>query len=55
VTLVIDSDCHKARLLERQMSMGVGTARRGWVEPRQVLNTRPLDQVLAFIARKRQG
>jgi DNA polymerase (family 10) len=55
VTLVIDSDCHKARLLDRQMSFGVGTARRGWVEPRHVLNTRPLGAVLDFIARKRQG
>ena len=34
VTLTIDSDCHRARWLERQMNMGVGTARRGWVEPR---------------------
>ena len=53
VTLTIDSDCHRARLLERQMQMGVGTARRGWVEPRHVLNTRPVDQVRAFIAQKR--
>jgi DNA polymerase (family 10) len=35
------------------MRMGVGTARRGWVQPSQVLNTRPLADVLAFIARKR--
>jgi DNA polymerase (family 10) len=55
VTLVIDSDCHKARLLDRQMSLGTGTARRGWVEPHQVLNTKPLGAVLAFITRKRQG
>ena len=53
VTLTIDSDCHRARLLERQMQLGVGTARRGWVEPRHVLNTRPVDQVRAFIAKKR--
>jgi DNA polymerase (family 10) len=53
VTLVIDSDCHRLRALDRQMRMGVGTARRGWVEPRHVLNTRPLADVRAFIARKR--
>jgi DNA polymerase (family 10) len=53
VTLVIDSDCHKAPALERQMRMGVGTARRGWVEPRHVLNTRSLGEVRAFLARKR--
>ena len=53
VTVSIDSDCHKAALLDRQMRLGVGTARRGWVEPRHVLNTRPLADVRAFIAAKR--
>jgi hypothetical protein len=32
------------------MRMGSATARRGWVEPRHVLNTRPLAEVRAFIA-----
>jgi hypothetical protein len=40
-------------LLDRQMQIGIGTARRGWVEPRHVLNARPLAQVRAFIAAKR--
>jgi DNA polymerase (family X) len=53
VTVVIDSDCHRAAWLDRQMGMGLGTARRGWVEPAHVLNTRSLDGVRAFIARKR--
>jgi len=53
VTVTIDSDCHRVRSLDRQMRMGVGTARRGWVEPRHVLNTRPIAEVRAFIARKR--
>jgi DNA polymerase (family 10) len=53
VTLTIDSDCHRARALDRQMRMGIGTARRGWVEPRHVLNARPLAEVRAFIAAKR--
>jgi DNA polymerase (family 10) len=53
VTVVIDSDCHRSRALDRQMQMGVGTARRGWVEPSQVLNTRPIGGVRAFIAAKR--
>jgi hypothetical protein len=35
------------------MRMGVDTARRGWVETRHVLNTRPIGEVLAFLARKR--
>lgn len=55
VTVVIDSDCHRADRLERQMLLGVGTARRGWVQPRHVLNTRPIEDVRAFIAAKRRG
>jgi len=53
VTITIDSDCHRAEALARQMRFGVGTARRGWVEPQHVLNTRPIDEVRSFIARKR--
>ncbi|MBA3638004.1 MAG: PHP domain-containing protein [Acidobacteriota bacterium] len=55
VTVTIDSDCHRARALDRQMRLGIGTARRGWVEARHVLNCRPLDEVLGFIAAKRTG
>ncbi len=54
-TLVIDSDCHRASWLSRQMQLAVGTARRGWVEARHVLNARSLGEVRAFIARKRAG
>jgi DNA polymerase (family 10) len=53
VTLTVNSDCHRAEALGRQMSFGVGTARRGWVAPYQVLNTRGIDGIRAFIARKR--
>ena len=53
VTIVIDSDCHRAEWLARQMRFGVGTARRGWIEPHHVLNTGGVDEVRAFIARKR--
>ena len=53
VTIAIDSDCHRAEWLARQMRFGVGTARRGWIEPEQVLNTRGIEEVRAFIARKR--
>jgi DNA polymerase (family 10) len=55
VTLAIDSDCHRARMLDRQMRLGVGTARRGWVEPRSVLNTGGADDVRAFVAKKRRA
>jgi DNA polymerase (family 10) len=54
VTLTVDSDCHRFRALHRQMAFGIGTARRGWVEPRHVLNTRPIAEVRAFIAAKRR-
>lgn len=51
--LAIDSDCHRAEMLDRQMALGVATARRGWVEARQVVNTRSIDEVRAVIAGKR--
>ena len=54
VTLVVDSDCHRAEALARQMRWGVGTARRGWAEPRHVLNTRSVDDVRSFVTRKRE-
>lgn len=53
VTLVVDSDSHRIDGLARQMQFGVGTARRGWVEPRHVLNARSAADVRAFVARKR--
>jgi len=53
-TVVIDSDCHRADMLDRQMDFGVRTARRGWVEARHVLNARPLDAVRAVLAAKRR-
>jgi DNA polymerase (family 10) len=55
VTVAVDSDCHRADLLERQMRLGLLMARRGWVEPRHVLNARPLEDVRAAIAAKRAG
>ncbi len=55
VTVAIDSDCHRAQSLDRQMRFGVGTARRGWVQPRHVLNTRSIGDVRAFVAKKRDG
>jgi DNA polymerase (family 10) len=54
VTLSIDSDCHRARLMDRQMRLGVATARRGWIEPSHVLNTRSAADVRAFVTAKRE-
>lgn len=53
VTLVIDSDCHRMEALGRQMQFAVGTARRGWIEPQHVLNTRDVKAVRAFVTQKR--
>jgi DNA polymerase (family 10) len=53
VTLTIDSDCHHAALMGRYMLFGVGTARRGWIEPSSVANTRPLDELLKALRVKR--
>jgi len=55
VTIAIDGDCHRAESLERQMRFGIGTARRGWVQPAHVLNARNVDAVRAFVSRKRAG
>lgn len=54
VTLAVDSDCHRVDALARQMQFGVGTARRGWIEPHHVLNTRSVNDVRAFVAHKRR-
>jgi len=53
VTVAVDSDSHRADMVGRQMDLGVMTARRGWVERRHVLNTRPLAEVRSLIAKKR--
>lgn len=55
VTIVVDSDCHRVEGLGRQMRFGVGMARRGWIEPRHVLNTRTVSEVREFVSRKRAG
>ena len=53
VTFTTDSDCHRAPMLDRQMRFAIGTARRGWVGPEQVLNTRPSEAIRAFVRAKR--
>jgi DNA polymerase (family X) len=46
VTIVCSTDAHSTRGLAN-MALSVATARRGGAEPSDVLNTRPLDDVLA--------
>jgi DNA polymerase (family 10) len=49
--LSIDSDAHRTEELG-YVRWGVDQARRAWVEPRNVLNTRPLDELLDWVAGK---
>ena len=49
VTVAISSDSHRTDAVALQMRLGILTARRGWVEPRHVLNTRPLDAVMRVL------
>ena len=53
VLLSIDSDAHRTEMLERHMTLGLLTARRGWVEARNVLNVRSHAAVTEFLAQKR--
>jgi DNA polymerase (family 10) len=49
--LSIDSDAHSSFELDL-LHFGVGQARRGWLEKRDVLNTRTLAQLRALLKRK---
>ena len=51
-TLAIDTDAHSVDMLDH-MFFGVGTARKAGLTKADVLNTRSVDEVLAFVAAKR--
>ena len=51
-TLSIDSDAHAVEGLAN-VEYGVGVAQRAWVPPDRVLNTLPLDQLLAGLKRNK--
>jgi DNA polymerase (family 10) len=53
VTFTCDSDAHGVAQLEN-VAYAVGQARRAWVCAAEVLNARPLEEVLAFVGAKRQ-
>ncbi len=46
--LCINTDAHSTFQLE-WMTFGVAVARRGWVEPQNVLNCKPLDELLEWL------
>jgi DNA polymerase (family 10) len=48
VKLVINTDAHSAEHLGF-MRFGVGVARRGWCQAKDIINTRPLKEVMAYL------
>jgi len=48
VKLIMGTDAHSTAQLGF-MRFGVGVARRGWCQPKDILNTRPLEQISAFL------
>jgi DNA polymerase (family 10) len=52
VRLVISTDAHSTLELQNQ-HWGVQTARRGWITPEDVLNTRDLDSMRTGLRRHR--
>jgi DNA polymerase (family 10) len=54
VRLAINSDAHTSDFLD-VVEYGVATARRGWAEAHDVVNTLPVRQLLALLARKERG
>ncbi len=52
VMLAISTDSHSVDQLE-QMAIGLGVARRAWIEPTHLLNCFTRDQLLSWIRRKR--
>jgi DNA polymerase (family 10) len=51
VTLSVDSDAHRIAEFDH-LRWGITQARRAWVEPRHVINTRSRADLLAWVAGK---
>jgi DNA polymerase (family 10) len=51
--VVVDSDAHSVHDLD-DLRLGIGQARRGWLEARDVANTRPLKELRALLAKRRK-
>lgn len=50
----VSSDAHSTLDFEN-IWLGIGSARRGWLEPADVLNTRPLEEFRALLRRRPHG
>lgn len=53
VMIALDSDAHAPEHI-RRVELGVITARRGWLEAKNVLNTRSCDDVVAWVKSRRR-
>lgn len=53
VTIAIGPDAHSISGLDN-VTFGVASARKAWLEPGDVLNTRPIDKLLEFASRGSQ-
>jgi DNA polymerase (family 10) len=53
-TLVVSTDAHSVNELDNNLQWGIRMARRAWLEPSAILNTRPLDQLRAELRRNRK-
>jgi DNA polymerase (family 10) len=54
VMISLSTDAHQIDHL-RFMELAVGTAQRAWLEPAQVLNTKPLAKLLGWLEGVRQS
>ncbi len=50
VKLIINTDAHGTEHLEF-MRFGIGVAKRGWCEAQDIMNTRPLEEIIAYLRR----
>ncbi len=50
ILLAISTDAHRPEHFGL-IRFGIGMARRGWCQPSSILNTRPVEEVLAFLKR----
>ncbi len=48
VKLVINTDAHSTEHLQF-IRFGIGVARRGWCQAQDILNTRPLDEIMTYL------
>ncbi len=51
VPICINPDAHNVRGL-RDVTYGIGIARKGWLEPKDVINTWTLETILSFFKKK---